>query len=762
MNCPNCGSPVKPGDEFCDNCGVLLEGNNAPVAAGTSAQTSASAGGVGVAAPPKTAAKICANCGFSNPPGEDFCDNCGAQLTAMVPLATPSGAGSAGQVVANGSPAAVPSAPTTVKCPRCGNLLSSNDKFCRKCGFNFVTSGLSSTNRPTSQVQIVSPQLHERLNIEVGSTIGADGRYIVRKVIGKGGMGAVFLAEDKQLKRQVVIKAVLQSDDPTDAAQAVKEREFLAAVKHPNIVSIYDFVTVGTDGYIVMEYVNGQTLHQMMEDQNAPFDPVTAIKYTLGILPAFAYLHKLNLIYCDFKPQNVMVEKLRDGTEQLKLIDLGTVIHYEKNPEAVYGTDGFYAPEAVKNPSPETDLYTICRALAYMVSWMDLSTPKFGMPPAEHYKSFRDYPALYRFLYKGTNPVPARRFQTAEGMASQLEGVLRVIAGGQPGVPVSSKLFATTGNLATNTGPLGGKGLAQLDQDDKAIDLLRQGDTAFKQGNRTQALMFYNQAVGLNPNSADAHLRLAEMHIEDGKYSEALAEITRVQRSDPNNWKISWYTGRLLEVQGNLTAARDQYNELVQDLPGELPPLLSLARVQAKLGNTKEAAELYNLVVRADPDNTEALFGASDAYLQQKDYNTAAQSLARVSENSTKYVDAQLRVCDIFLYEKPDVNSGELSAVSTAIRNLQMRNVDTPQFLLAKGDFYHQAWELSRENKLSQQFVIPDQSLDGAGSGDPPSRRTLGKLAEQSYREYLNRNPHDPNREKIVRQKFKVAPWRLF
>ncbi len=748
MKCPNCGSPVKPGDDFCENCGVELKNKNAPVASTSAVATSASAGSIGVAAPPRSATKICPNCNASNPANEEFCENCGAELGGV------SVAASAPVLAAAPSSAGL----TIVKCPRCGNIVPSNDKFCRKCGYNFVSVNL--TNRPTASGQMPNQSLHSRLKIDVGSTIGADGRYAVTRVIGKGGMGAVFLAEDKQLKRKVVIKAILQSDDPTDAAQAVKEREFLAAVKHPNIVSIYDFVTVGTDGYIVMEYVQGETLHQLMENQNAPFDPATAIRYIMGILPAFAYLHKLNLVYCDFKPQNAMVEQLKDGSTQLKLIDLGTVIHYEPEPEAVYGTEGFYAPEAVKHPSPETDLYTLCRSLAYMVSWMDLGNPKFGVPPAEHYKSFRDYPALYRFLVKGTNPVPARRFQTAEGMASQLEGVLRVITGGQPGAPINSKMFATTGNLATTSGPLGGKGLAQLDESDKAIDLLRQGDAALKQGSSTSALMFYNQALGQNPNSADALLRLAEIAIESGKYSEALANITRVQRIDPNNWKIAWYTGRLLEAQGNLAAARDQYNELVQDLPGELPPLLSLARVSAKLGNTKEATDMYALVMRADPANTEAIFGAADAYLQQKDYDGAALSLINVSETSAKFTEAQLRVCDIYLYEKPDKSVKELGEVSKALRRLVQTGVDTPQLLLARANFYREAWELSRQGKMPQQFAMPYHGLDDTDT-TAPSRRKLGTLAEKSYQDYLNRNPNDPRREEIVRQKFKVAPWRL-
>ncbi len=144
------------------------------------------------------------------------------------------------------------------------------------------------------------------VQLGVGSVL--NGKYRITKEIGAGGMGAVYLAEDEVLKRRVVIKALLSDDDPDLVTQSIKEREFLAAVKHANIVSIYDFITVGTHGYIVMEYVGGKTLDQIMDERGQPFDAADAIKYMIGILPAFSYLAKLGLVYCDFKPQNVMLE----------------------------------------------------------------------------------------------------------------------------------------------------------------------------------------------------------------------------------------------------------------------------------------------------------------------------------------------------------------------------------------------------------------------------------------------------------------------
>src|SRR5262249_19021114 len=157
-----------------------------------------------------------------------------------------------------------------------------------------------------------------------------------------------------------------------------------------------------------------------------------------------------------------------------------------------------------------------------------------------------------------------------EDLGDQLAGVLRLISGGAPGMPVPSHLFAPS--TLTISGRLGPRAEATLDERDPAFDLLRYGDQALRSGNDTSALSFYHQAIGANPVGVDGDLRLAEVLIERGEVAPALAEITKAQRVAPGNWKIAWYTGRVLEAQNDLAAAAGQYNELIGELPGELPP----------------------------------------------------------------------------------------------------------------------------------------------------------------------------------------------
>jgi serine/threonine-protein kinase PknG len=169
---------------------------------------------------------------------------------------------------------------------------------------------------------------------------------------------------------------------------------------------------------------------------------------------------------------------------------------------------------------------------------MDLDQPLFGMPPAEEYPALRENPALYRLLCKGTHSDPARRFHSAEELMEQLQGVLRLCAGGIAGVPVHSRHFVA--EALTSTGRLGRRGITALEEQDAALQTLRQGDLALHAGELTRALNTYQQAAQANPHSIDACVRLVETLIEQDKLAEAGAMLARLQQLAPQHWKTIW------------------------------------------------------------------------------------------------------------------------------------------------------------------------------------------------------------------------------
>jgi serine/threonine-protein kinase PknG len=288
--------------------------------------------------------------------------------------------------------------------------------FCRNCGTRFS----------------FSPKLAP------GELVA--GQYEVLGCLAHGGLGWIYLAKDHNVSdRWVVLKGLLDTGDADAMAAAVAERQFLAEVEHPNIVRIYNFVqhadrrTAEMAGYIVMEYVGGKSLKQILVDarQAGGSVPVAhALAYAIEVLPALGYLHDRGLVYCDFKPDNVIQTE-----EQLKLIDLGGVRRIDSD-EAIYGTVGYQAPEIeADGPSPSSDLYTVGRALAVLTfefrgfqGTYKNSLPD-GVPLLGEQESFA------RLLRRATHRDPDRRFGSAGEMAEQLTGVLREVLAVADGVP---------------------------------------------------------------------------------------------------------------------------------------------------------------------------------------------------------------------------------------------------------------------------------------------------------------------------------------
>ena len=177
-------------------------------------------------------------------------------------------------------------------------------------------------------------------------------QYEVLGCLAHGGLGWIYLAKDHHLSdKWVVLKGLLNTGDADAMAAAEAEGRFLAQLDHPNIVRIFNFVQHAsvsdgeTAGYIVMEYVGGKSLKQIRLDARAQGEAVPlahALAYALEILPAFGYLHERGLVYCDFKPDNIIQTE-----EQLKLIDMGGV-RYINDDGAIYGTVG--AGQARRRP----------------------------------------------------------------------------------------------------------------------------------------------------------------------------------------------------------------------------------------------------------------------------------------------------------------------------------------------------------------------------------------------------------------------------
>jgi serine/threonine-protein kinase len=196
--------------------------------------------------------------------------------------------------------------------------------------------------------------------LEPGTLV--DGRYRVISRLGSGGMADVFLAEDQQLGRKVALKLLHRrfAEDPGFVERFRREAQAAAGLQHPNVVSVYDRGSHDDTYYIVMEYLPGRTLKQVIREE-APLDPIRAIEITIQILKAARFAHRRGVIHRDLKPHNVMVE---DDSDHIKVTDFGIARAGASDMTetgSIMGTAQYLSPEQAQGHavSAPSDLYSV-------------------------------------------------------------------------------------------------------------------------------------------------------------------------------------------------------------------------------------------------------------------------------------------------------------------------------------------------------------------------------------------------------------------
>jgi eukaryotic-like serine/threonine-protein kinase len=192
-------------------------------------------------------------------------------------------------------------------------------------------------------------------------------RYAVEKTLGRGGMATVELAEDTQLRRKVAVKRLVASlaGDEVFQERFFREARMAAALSHPNLVAVYDVGDEDGVPYIVMEYVDGETLAELMA-REGPLPPGRAVDLLLQVCAGLEHAHAAGLVHRDVKPQNVMVR----GDGAVKIADFGIARTMQATQltqvGTVLGTAAYLAPEQASGEpvTAAADIYSL-GAVAY-------------------------------------------------------------------------------------------------------------------------------------------------------------------------------------------------------------------------------------------------------------------------------------------------------------------------------------------------------------------------------------------------------------
>jgi serine/threonine-protein kinase len=263
-----------------------------------------------------------------------------------------------------------------------------------------------------------------------------DGKYEILTKLGEGGMSRVYLARDKRLNKQWAVKELKTTGNPDQDAAIVqsfiREANMMKRLDHPFLPRIVDIVEEQDSVFVVMDYIEGQSLSKILKEHGAqPQESV--IEWGLDLCETLDYLHTRTppIIFRDMKPSNVMLRP--DGT--VRIVDFGIAREYKEADSGIHvedttilGTKGYAAPEqfgGIGQTDQRTDVYCLGATLYHLLTGISPADPPYEMYPIRQVDPSLS-PGLEKIITRCVQPNPAARYQSCAELYYALENYEKV------------------------------------------------------------------------------------------------------------------------------------------------------------------------------------------------------------------------------------------------------------------------------------------------------------------------------------------------
>jgi serine/threonine protein kinase len=375
-------------------------------------------------------------------------------------------------------------------CPACGGQLTSSASGITVAQTHPGAGGkpLAPLPTPASGVQTSMPtggERHAPSPDDPAGLLGLEWRgYKVEKVLGKGGMGAVYKATQTSLRRKVALKVMLRGAGtaaPGERERFEREAKLVAKLNHSNIVPIYDAWWGDDLCYFTMELVDGQDMKTLLRSGTSPIR--RGAELVAKAARAMDFAHKKGVIHRDLKPQNIMIA---DESGEPKILDFGLAKQISKTPGqteeqqltqmgAFLGTPSYMAPEqAGGDPSKidhRADVYALAAILYEVLTGRPPFTGKKAIQvirsvlkdePVPPRQVFPQAPAeLEAIALKGLRKLPEERYQSAGELADAIEAVIGKVSRSVTAAPEPAPGTASSSGGASSGTPSSSSGAAQ-------------------------------------------------------------------------------------------------------------------------------------------------------------------------------------------------------------------------------------------------------------------------------------------------------------
>jgi serine/threonine protein kinase/lipoprotein NlpI len=530
--------------------------------------------------------------------------------------------------------------------------------------------------QPAFTNSAINPQFQSLVGQEIGN-------FKILSLLGKGGMGEVYLAQDTRLRRKVAIKFLLAGSMLTVQAnkRLLREARAVALLDHPNICSIYEIREETNRVFIVMQYVEGDTLLSRMEKQ--PFSLSEALDVAIQIAEALSAAHESGIIHRDIKPQNVIIN--RQG--QVKVLDFGLakIIEPAEGTSAeerfdslvteentIIGTPVYMSPEQAKGAhlDSRSDLFSLGAVLFECVtghkpfagdSLAEIFTNIIHLHP-QPASTFNPAisPQLDAVLVKALAKEASERFLSANEMLTELRRVRDTLS------PDAHMQFAPPKNHPRRLQKTINTISSQLQQNRyrksaaitgviivlsilgfslrlwtasptqrslEAQQWYESGTNAMRWEAYYQATRALERAVKLDGSFALAHARLAEAWLELDYTEKAKDELVLATSLIRNHQSLSevesLYLDALIAIsQRDFAGAVGIYQKIAEQATDSEKPhaWLDLGRAQEKNEDSKSAVESYLQAIKYDTRYAPAFLRLGILYSRQQDVKKSSEA----------------------------------------------------------------------------------------------------------------------------------------
>lgn len=355
---------------------------------------------------------------------------------------------------------------------------------------------------------------------DIGTVI--EGKYRVLSEIGRGGMSVVYLAMDTRLNKQWAVKEIRKrgsgKNDEIVVNSLLAEANLMKRLDHPALPRIVDIIDNGVTIYVVMDYIEGESLDKILMEYGAQSEE-TVINWALQIADALSYLHrqKPSIIYRDMKPANVMLKP--EGN--IKIIDFGIAREYKEQNLAdttVLGTKGYAPPEQYSGQTdPRSDIFALGMTMHHLLTGID---PRNGEP----YASVRQWnpelsEGIEAIIDRCVQPAAENRYQNCAELIYDLnnpEGVGRAHKRRQKRRLATFLTAACMSVVMLISGLACNFAAVQVNKNDYENLVAVQSATSLE-----EKIESYKKAIKIYPHDTRAYIKMLEAYESAGRFDKA-------------------------------------------------------------------------------------------------------------------------------------------------------------------------------------------------------------------------------------------------